>query len=203
MRIDLRVGPCFPYPPSEDQGNSVSCVAYSFSTALFCARPRDKATDKPYPRTHALFNRALEESDHPERGVSFEALASALEETYAQEMDEYGVHLEFLHADDIIEVLRSGTPVVAGYQVDEAIRSFHENADRCKSALYTLPGIIGERVDAHCVLIVGYDDSVYDGSFIARNSFGRDWGIDGHFVIKKEHMYDGDFFTDFAAIAKD
>ncbi len=38
----------------------------------------------------------------------------------------------------------------------------------------------------HCVLLVGWDDTLCGGAWIGKNSWGQGWGIDGFFYIKRE-----------------
>jgi len=52
---------------------------------------------------------------------------------------------------------------------------------------------------AHAVLIMGFDDAI--GCFIARNSWGDAWGVDGHFLIRYRDLEDADFFTDLVSFA--
>ena len=54
-RIDLREYSCFPYPPPENQGQSVTCVAHSFAMALYCAE-----------RMHSNTNNNVANIDYPE-----------------------------------------------------------------------------------------------------------------------------------------
>lgn len=38
----------------------------------------------------------------------------------------------------------------------------------------------------HCILLTGYDDTAEISYWIAKNSWGTDWGLKGYVHIKKE-----------------
>ena len=57
----------------------------------------------------------------------------------------------------------------------------------------------GENVlGGHCVLAVGYDDS--QQRFLARNSWGPDWGIEGYFTVPYAYLTDTSLSSDFWTI---
>lgn len=88
--------------------------------------------------------------------------------------------------------LWAGFPFMLGFQVFESFMS----EEVAKTGEMPLP-MEGEKiVGGHAVLAVGYDDARQ--SFIIRNSWGGDWGIDGYFHMPYEFIdsqYAGDFVT--------
>ena len=202
-RWDLREQACFPYLPVEDQGGDVSCVAHAFSMALYCAE-RNTATTDPldFPAYRRIFEQALAESPDKNRGVSFEAVGRALERHYALRMARLSARYAPLPncAQQVRAALLQGTPVVAGYQVNAAIDLFHRDKRVCRSVGYLLPRFRSRDVSltGHAVLLLGYDFRVQ--SFIARNSWGRAWGVDGHFLVPFAAVQDEDAFTDLWAL---
>ena len=197
-RYDLREGACFPYPPPENQGDSVTCVAHSFATALYCVERKLSAHLAEYPELDNIFVAALNESPDKTRGVSFEAIARGVEKVYGRRMKSLGAAYKKLpnSAAEARAALLSGSPVIAGYQVDEEIDAFHRNAHECERLGFLLPLFRSnsESISGHAVLLLGYDFSVQ--ALIARNSWGKDWGVDGHFLVPFEAIEDSGFFTD-------
>ena len=202
-RLDLRVTRCQPYLMIEDQGDSVSCVSHAFSMAYYCALRNIGANEAfIYPQTDKLYHAALADSSDQKRGVSFSAVARHLRNHF---QDSFASHdLQIFHLPnermDIKSALVAGYPVIVGYQVNPDIEKFHKHANVCKYHAYILPRFATnpEAVSAHTVLLIGYDDSV--DSFIARNSWGSDWGVDGHFLIRYGDIENEDFFTDIVVI---
>ena len=192
-RVDLRDIVCFPYPPVENQGDDVSCVAHSFAMAFFCVVKRDDRLI--YPNTEEIFKVALDVSPNKKKGVSFPAIAKGLRERYQDLLQEASFASLPNDAFVVRNVIRKGYPIIAGYQVDRRIDKFHKNASVCEKSGYLLPPLQDlSSKSAHAVLIVGYDCSV--NAFIARNSWGTKWGVDGHFLIPFYVLENEDHFTD-------
>lgn len=204
-RFDIREHSCFPYPPVENQGSEVTCVAHSFATALYCAR-RLHAADQPinlsYPSFEHIFADALQQSPDKQRGVSFEAVARGVEHMYGNEMRNLLRSFEMLPNDAAVlrRTLMQGMPIITGYQVDARIDDFHRDAAICEAHGFLLPRFNphSKSITGHAVLILGFDFRVQ--AFIARNSWGRDWGVDGHFLIPFKSIEDPDAFTDLWAL---
>lgn len=203
-RFDLREHSCFPYPPVENQGNEVTCVAHSFATALYCAKriAAGGSTNLEYPGLEEIFADALRQSPDKQRGVSFEAIARGVERIYGSDMRSLTRSFKMLQNDAQImrRILTDGMPIIAGYQVDKKIDDFHRDAKTCEEHGFMLPRFdsLSESITGHAVLILGYDFRVQ--AFIARNSWGRDWGVDGHFLIPFHSVEDPDAFTDLWAL---
>lgn len=183
--VDLRATSCFPYLPPRDQGKEGSCVSHSMGAAIECAQRRkglslDQAWD---PRIEDHFNKVFasaisKERRDPSDGLSFsEAIAG-----FAPQ----GVTSYWLKPDvvNMKQAIYSGYPVVFGYTVTKRMREW-QDASRAvqRSTNFVLPAQYGSRADKvdgfHAVLAIGYDDS--KKALLVRNSWGEDWGDDGHF----------------------
>jgi len=208
-RLDLREGTCFPYLPSLDQGSEQSCVAHAFAAGLYCVKRAAGAATFPssgrlFPRQETLFEEAALQSHDRSRGVSFEGVIASVFRQHGEDLRQLGWKLVRVPNDRefVKRRLLSGAPVVVGYQVDPRIYRFHTSAAACEQHGYLLPPFGGQAAttSAHAVLIVGYDDAV--GSFLARNSWGQAWGVDGHFLIRYEDLENPEFFTDVASFAR-
>ena len=186
-RMDLREYACFPYPPPENQGNSVTCVAHAFAMALYCTERLHSISldENNYPEIASVFAMAHQKSPDRKRGVSFDAIANGLKKTYGKRLAEVGGVYTVLsnNTQQAREVLLRGLPLIVGYQVDKEIDRFHRDAQICKTNGYMLPRFPpnAQSISGHAVLVLGYDYSVQ--SFICRNSWGPEWGVDGHFLI--------------------
>ena len=206
-RVDLRTTTCSPYPPVEDQGATVSCVAHSFCALLYCLKAGAglksfPVTGLPYPRCDAIFRSALATSRDRARGVSFPSVARELRGAHATDLASLGLALTELPNDSaaVRGRLACGFPVAAGYQVNRATDEFHRDPAACAARGFVLPRFSRDpvAVSAHAVLLVGYDGRV--GCFIARNSWGGAWGVDGHFLVTFADVEDGSFFTDLMSV---
>lgn len=198
---------CFPYPDATDQGNAVSCVAHAMATALYCEKARRGLLLLPEsrafaPATAEVFERALVRSADPSRGTSFRGVVREILEFHGEDMRALGCWPLFLSNDvkTLKDHIESGSPVVAGYQVSEEIDLFHRSAKDCARRGFVLPPFSGKAISAHCVLLMGWDEAVR--CFLARNSWGAQWGVDGHFLVGFDSVADRRFFTDLLILAQ-
>ena len=198
-RFDLREHVCFPYPPVENQGGDVTCVAHAFAMALYCSAQRSLGTSV-FSYFENIFEEALSESPDRERGVSFDAVARGTLRRYGGQLRELGRTFVTVPNDaaQVRSALLSGSPVIAGYQVDKNIDNFHRDARLCVQVGYMLPRFRSASITGHAVLLLGYDFRAR--AFIARNSWGRDWGVEGHFLVPFACVEDTDAVTDLWAI---
>lgn len=211
-RVDLRVSSCFPSLPVAEQGDEQSCLVHSFSAALHCLKTQSNLEHFPASRVETVdfsrvFREALSTSPDRSKGTSFEDVVQSLLRVHARDLTLLGWRLVYLQnsVEQCKRRLREGLPIVAGYQVNARIDRFHTSATVCREHGYLLPSFSEDRrpVAAHAVLILGFDDAFQ--SFLARNSWGPEWGVDGHFLIRYKDLEDGAFFTDlmsFVAAAK-
>ena len=70
-------------------------------------------------------------------------------------------------------MLASGFPVIVGMLIFEKAMAATEKG------IMPMPKKNDDCLGGHAVLLVGYDD--LKKSFLVRNSWGKEWGIDGHF----------------------
>ena len=89
------------------------------------------------------------------------------------------------------EVLASGLPIVIGFVV---YKSF-ESDEVTKTGIVPMPGHHEKKLGGHCVVLVGYDDS--KSMFIARNSWGVAWGLDGYFMMPYAYLTNSRLSSDF------
>ena len=182
----------------------MTCVAHSFATALYCAERWANSKELPdfYPNFSTIFSDALLISPDRARGVSFDAIARGLETVYADRIRRLGLRYQPLPSSNaaVRRTLLKGMAVIAGYQVNAAIDAFHRHAYVCEQMGYVLPAFrrSDKSLSGHAVLLLGYDFGVQ--AFIARNSWGPAWGVDGHFLIPFASIRNQDAITDLWAL---
>lgn len=95
------------------------------------------------------------------------------------------------HIDELRSCLAQGFPFVFGIKV---YASF-VGQQVANTGVVNMPAR-GEKVAGlHAVLACGYDDS--SKRFVARNSYGKDWGMDGYFTIPYSYLLDPELAHDF------
>jgi C1A family cysteine protease len=84
--------------------------------------------------------------------------------------------------EEMKRCLADGFPFIAGMIV------YNESWDRAEKVGY-MNLFFGDTVKGgHAVLVVGYDESKQ--AFLCRNSYGKKWGIDGHFWLEYGYAAD-------------
>jgi len=85
--------------------------------------------------------------------------------------------------------LSNGVPFIFGFSV-------YDNFEKITKDNNTLspPNKADQYLGGHCGLCVGYND--FDETFIIRNSFGLEWGNNGHFNMKYEYMLNANLCSD-------
>lgn len=95
--------------------------------------------------------------------------------------------------DSMRGALALGQPVVVGLSIHESFESPHVE----KTGVIPMPEISERLLGGQSMLIVGYDDD--EQCFIVRNSWGKDWGDDGHCWVPYDYLVDpnlaGDMWT--------
>lgn len=91
--------------------------------------------------------------------------------------------------------LAQGDPFVIGFTVYDSFVSDEVAA----TGIVPMPGPSESVLGGHAVLVVGYDDSLYDGrgGFIVRNSWGPDWAQSGNFTLEYAYLLDDNLSDDF------
>ncbi len=90
--------------------------------------------------------------------------------------------------------LASGYPIVFGFTVYE---SFESDAV-AKTGQVPLPKPSEKVLGGHAVLAVGYDET--QQRFIVRNSWGKNWGLQGYFTMPYSYLTDNNLADDFWTI---
>jgi C1A family cysteine protease len=90
--------------------------------------------------------------------------------------------------------LAGGFPIILGF----AVYSSFESPDVKKTGIVQLPQDNESQQGGHAVLVVGYDDAT--SRFLVRNSWGIEWGIEGHFTIPYNYLTNPNLACDFWAI---
>jgi C1A family cysteine protease len=88
--------------------------------------------------------------------------------------------------ENVKRCLTDSIPVVFGLTVHNSFL----NSDVSETGRVPLPGPDDPLIGGHAMLLVGYDDSQRE--FVVRNSWGRDWGVDGHCFIPYEYVLGAD-----------
>lgn len=87
--------------------------------------------------------------------------------------------------------LASGLPVVFGFTVYDDF----ESEQVAQTGIVNMPTRGESIVGGHCVVLVGYDTA--SQRFIARNSWGTDWGQGGYFTIPFAYVTSSKLASDF------
>lgn len=87
--------------------------------------------------------------------------------------------------------LVEGFPIVVGFTAYESF----EGKQAAQSGNLNLPASGEQKLGGHAVLIVGYDSD--SGRFIAMNSWGSNWGLQGYFTIPFEYFTNAELASDF------
>lgn len=90
--------------------------------------------------------------------------------------------------------LASGYPFVFGFSVYESF----QNQEVAKTGVVPMPAPSEQLLGGHAVLAVGYDDELR--RFIVRNSWGKDWGVEGYFTMPYAYFLDDNLSDDFWTI---
>jgi C1A family cysteine protease len=90
--------------------------------------------------------------------------------------------------------IASGYPFVFGFTVYDAF----ESEEVAKTGQLSMPGPQEKTQGGHAVLAVGYDDATQ--RFTVRNSWGKDWGLNGYFTMPYAYLTSTDLADDFWAV---
>tara|TARA_B110000977_G_C10996549_1_gene462122 strand:+ start:443 stop:1210 length:768 start_codon:yes stop_codon:yes gene_type:complete len=85
--------------------------------------------------------------------------------------------------------LSHGIPFIFGFSVYDNFEKITKNNNTL-----SIPNKKDTYLGGHCGLCVGYDDS--KEIFIIRNSFGLEWGDQGHFNMKYEYILNSNLCSD-------
>lgn len=90
----------------------------------------------------------------------------------------------------VLGSLQRGFPVAVGMRIDPKVHEWmlSPTFQRFSAHVVPAPDLFSPRLATHAVVIVDYRGEEEDGLFTALNSFGKTWGIDGTFFIRKRDL---------------
>ena len=98
----------------------------------------------------------------------------------------------------------AGTPVIIGFNVYASFEGAWGNIPHGQtgSGMMPYPNTNTEQLlGGHAVCLVGYDDNLNGGRFIARNSWGTGWGDNGYFYMPYQVIQNTSMSSDFWTIS--
>lgn len=194
-RVDIRKRECFPYPVPKDQGSEGSCVTHAMSTAFICAqRKKDiSVVNSKVPVVEKLFQNAREKSN-VDRSVSKGITFSEAMKVLTDDAIWFRIGRDITNFKRCLSV---GYPIVLGFAITKEMKKWQDNQQLIQKSEYVLPSTKKNDINGyHCVLLVGYDDEFRGGIFIARNSWGENWGYHGHFFFPYSLINDDNIILD-------
>jgi len=101
--------------------------------------------------------------------------------------------------------LSHGYPFVFVFAVTPVMDAWFKNRQQQEESQFIMAE--GELVPrnvhmGHAVLALGYDDDYFNGVFIVRNSWGPEWGMNGHFFIPYTVVTNPDISAEFFVIER-
>ena len=100
--------------------------------------------------------------------------------------------------------LAAGTPVIVGFDVYDSFESgtWANPPSQGGTGIMPYPNVNTEQMlGGHAVCLVGYNDSLGGGCFIARNSWGTSWGQNGYFYMPYQVIQNTSMSSDFWTIS--
>jgi C1A family cysteine protease len=216
--VDLRSN----FPKVYAQGNVGSCTAQALAAVLQFDEAKQKQSQDTAPsRLFVYYNeRLLMNTTESDSGASMRIGIKSLseygycrEDIWPYDLNKWrskpnrtAYRLALAHkikeyarvGQDINQLkttLAAGNPFVFGFT---AYQSF-ESDEVKKNGILPMPH--NEKVvGGHAVVAVGYDDA--DQTFLIRNSWGEDWGIEGYFKIPYAYLTDPNLAADFWIISQ-
>lgn len=210
--VDLRPG----FPGVYDQGNLGSCTANA-ACALYAYTSEEQGQHISRPsRLYQYYNsRLIEGTVGYDAGAtirgSFKALNQygiCLEATWPYRVTRYKEEppakcynfgkntrvFEYQRVDQteaaIKGQLAAGNPISFGFQVAASF----ESDELARTGVYRMPSLNEVMNGGHCMLLVGYDS--YAKVYIARNSWGPNWGIGGYCMLPEALIHSVDWTWD-------
>lgn len=204
-------------PAVYDQGELGSCTSNAIAAAIEYARRKEKLSDFVPSRLFIYWNeRNMEDTVTVDAGAeirdgikSVATLGACREDLWPYDVAQFATKPpdacyasamgdlvnRYARVDQTLaglrECLASGFPVVFGFTVYE---SFESDA-MAQSGVMPMPAPTEKVLGGHAVLAVGYDD--HRQMLIVRNSWGKDWGQAGYFLMPYAYALDDNLADDF------
>ena len=86
-----------------------------------------------------------------------------------------------LQVHDMLDALNNNWPIIFGILLYDSFYTVSAT-----DSMLTLPASTDNPIGGHAMVLVGYDLSRH--AFLARNSFGKEWGLDGYCWIAFDYM---------------
>lgn len=195
-------------PPVYDQGSLGSCSANATAAAYQFDQIKQRLSDFFPSRLFIYFNARDIEGTTQEDGGSYirDNIKSIVkkgtcsEQTWPYYVERFAQRPEQRCYDEALEhqavsyarvsqtldamkgCLADGLPFVVGIYVYESFLTSQVS----KTGIVPMPAPNEKFMGGHAIMIVGYDDT--SKMFIARNSWGQNWGIKGYFMIPYEYL---------------
>lgn len=198
--VDLR----FYMPPIADQGEEGSCTAFAWAGAFDYQRAQENA-HMVDPSCQFLYyhERIIEGSDvaddcgaqirsgakvlakfgvlqsreWPYVPANFNRLPSVEQYEKARALRITSYQRVRADVEPLMQAVALRRPVVIGMEVFQSFESEYVQ----RTGLLAMPVPKERNLGGHAVVIVGYQQA--SRSFIVRNSWGRDWGMGGYFLM--------------------
>lgn len=202
-------------PVVYDQGQLGSCTANAIAAALEFDMIKQKEKDVMPSRLFIYYNeRVMEGSvdqdagaeirdgiksvasqgDCPEKRWPYNIKKFAKKpgkECYKEALRHKAVEYYRIETDvDMKTCLAAGYPFVFGFSVYESF----ESQDVAKTGNVPMPGPNEQLLGGHATLCIGYNDA--DQRFLVRNSWGKDWGMQGNFTLPYAYLTDRNLSDD-------
>ncbi|HEY2086390.1 MAG TPA: C1 family peptidase [Mycobacterium sp.] len=215
--VDLSTAPAM--PPIWNQEQLGSCTAHGTLGCFLFAANKLGAGDPMLSRLQLYYNtRAIEGTVGQDAGgqirdaIKATTLGIAPESLWPYDIDKFtvqpppevvqaaaaNVDVDYRRVPQDLTHMRAclaeGFPIDIGFTVFESF----ESPEVAATGVVPMPQRGEQIVGGHCVAVVGYDDA--KGMFLVRNSWGTDWGINGHFLMPYTFLTDPDLASDFWTI---
>jgi C1A family cysteine protease len=227
---DLRNTQCAPYFKPFEQLNSNSCTSQAVSAAIMCVNRKTKSDVNFNPSTYFnyYYARYIDGTQKTNQGTSLKS--SLISASNGISDTKYWPNSESLFSEpekqaqfdslnhnvkeykplypsinNLKACLVEGYPFVFSFWITSFMKNWFEHKSLREESNYILQ--IGNvtnksnKIAGHACICVGYNDKLYGGVFIIRNSWGSNWGDNGHFYIKYSDIINPFFSNEFYVIS--